>query len=129
MNTSDKRCIFYFLLILGIGEFFWSVYEPAYSDWEKIEQEAQRSIDESLWDLEFINGKESISVCSWVHIQVMGDIDSINSLYDNEYRRCKKVYDVILEYDSLPSKWLDTIVIIRNYTRYSDTIKVALEDL
>ena len=37
-------------------------------------------------------------------------------------------YDLLIETDSTPN-WFDTIVVVKHYSKHSDTIKVALEDL
>jgi hypothetical protein len=137
MDKFDKRAIFYTILIFGIAIFFMIPYSDGIYHWNSIYEEAQESIKKSKEILEWrtstyaflyigINEKfaelgsnlyRCIPNMSWEQAE------KYNREHSNEY------YDMILKVDSICLNWFDTIVIVKCYTNYSDTIKVALEDL
>lgn len=123
MDDKYGNIAFLLILLVVIGIF---VYAFQISEYLTIERQAQKSIDNSSWKI-----KKMRNILDGDYIWLMIDVKGQNEPHDfsgNKISPCIIDYPLLIEMDSIPN-WFDTIVVIKHYTKHSDTIKIALEDL
>ena len=129
MDSFDKRTIFYIILIFGIAIFFIIPYSDGIYHWNDIYEEAQENMENSIQELSYI---KDFTKYKWDYYYFFSWEITDTSIHKMSGRLHYGRYLAGFEFDSL---WIplmsgyDTILIIKNYTNYSDTIKIALEDL